>query len=84
MDSLPSAQHGEPGVATRSFGGGECSQAHHDPFDRIIAAQAEPERLVLLTGDPQLSTFPCGRICTFAAAVADRISSGARGPASIA
>jgi hypothetical protein len=25
----------------------------------MLAAQAELERLVLLTADPQLSTFPC-------------------------
>jgi PIN domain nuclease of toxin-antitoxin system len=38
---------------------GAYSQPHRDPFDRILAAQAELERLVLLTADPQLSTFPC-------------------------
>ena len=38
---------------------GGYSQPHRDPFDRMLAAQAELERLVLLTADPQLSTFPC-------------------------
>jgi PIN domain nuclease of toxin-antitoxin system len=38
---------------------GAYSQRHRDPFDRMLAAQAELERLVLLTADPQLSTFPC-------------------------
>ena len=38
---------------------GAYSQPHRDPFDRVLAAQAELERLVLLTADPQLSTFPC-------------------------
>jgi PIN domain nuclease of toxin-antitoxin system len=38
---------------------GAYSQPHRDPFDRMLAAQAELERLVLLTADPQLSTFPC-------------------------
>jgi PIN domain nuclease of toxin-antitoxin system len=38
---------------------GGYSQPHRDPFDRLLAAQAELERLVLLTADPQLSTFPC-------------------------
>ena len=38
---------------------GVYSQPHRDPFDRMLAAQAELERLVLLTADPQLSTFPC-------------------------
>jgi PIN domain nuclease of toxin-antitoxin system len=38
---------------------GAYSQPHRDPFDRMLAAQAELERLVLLTADPQLSGFPC-------------------------
>lgn len=38
---------------------GAYSQPHRDPFDRMLAAQAELERLVLLTADQQLSTFPC-------------------------
>ena len=38
---------------------GAYSQPHRDPFDRMLAAQAELERLVLLTADHQLSTFPC-------------------------
>ena len=35
------------------------SQPHRDPFDRMLAAQAELERLVLLTADTQLAAFPC-------------------------
>ena len=38
---------------------GGYSQPHRDPFARMLAAQAELDRLVLLTADPQLSTFPC-------------------------
>lgn len=38
---------------------GAYSQPHRDPFDRLLAAQAELERLLLLTADPQLSAFPC-------------------------
>ncbi|WP_216916376.1 MULTISPECIES: type II toxin-antitoxin system VapC family toxin [unclassified Synechococcus] len=38
---------------------GGYSQPHRDPFDRMLAAQAELERLLLLTADPQLSVFPC-------------------------
>jgi PIN domain nuclease of toxin-antitoxin system len=38
---------------------GAYSQPHRDPFDRMLAAQAELERLVLLTADPQLTSFPC-------------------------
>jgi len=38
---------------------GGYSQPHRDPFDRMLAAQAELEGLVLITADPQLSAFPC-------------------------
>jgi PIN domain nuclease of toxin-antitoxin system len=38
---------------------GAYSQPHRDPFDRMLAAQAELERLLLLTADPRLSAFPC-------------------------
>ncbi|GDX77807.1 hypothetical protein LBMAG41_30950 [Cyanobium sp.] len=38
---------------------GAYNQPHRDPIDRMLAAQAELERLVLLTTDPQLSTLPC-------------------------
>lgn len=33
-------------------------QAHADPFDRMLAAQAELERLALVTVDRALSDFP--------------------------
>lgn len=32
---------------------------HRDPFDRIIAAQALIEDLIVLTRDPQMSAFGC-------------------------
>jgi len=38
---------------------GAFPQAHRDPFDRMLAAQAEIERLVLLSADPALALFPC-------------------------
>lgn len=38
---------------------GTYSQAHRDPFDRMLAAQAELEQLVLLTINTQLAAFPC-------------------------
>jgi PIN domain nuclease of toxin-antitoxin system len=38
---------------------GAYSQPHRDPFDRMLAAQAELERLVLITVDPWLASFPC-------------------------
>ena len=45
-----------PGHGLRA---GAYGQAHRDPFDRMLAAQAELEQLVLLTADPQLAAFPC-------------------------
>jgi PIN domain nuclease of toxin-antitoxin system len=30
---------------------------HRDPFDRLLVAQAQTERLPLLTADPQLSGY---------------------------
>ena len=38
---------------------GGYSQLHRDPFDRMLAAQAELEGLVLITADAQLANFPC-------------------------
>jgi PIN domain nuclease of toxin-antitoxin system len=32
---------------------------HRDPFDRLLAAQAELEQLILITLDPALVPFPC-------------------------
>jgi PIN domain nuclease of toxin-antitoxin system len=44
---------------THALRAGGYSQPHRDPFDRMLAAQAELEGLVLITADPQLSNFPC-------------------------
>ena len=38
---------------------GGYRQAHRDPFDRLLAAQAELEGLHLVSLDPALATFPC-------------------------
>lgn len=38
---------------------GAYSVKHRDPFDRLLAAQAELEKLVLVTRDPAFATFPC-------------------------
>jgi PIN domain nuclease of toxin-antitoxin system len=38
---------------------GGYSQAHRDPFDRLLAAQAELEGLQLVSLDTALATFPC-------------------------
>lgn len=37
---------------------GKFPQAHRDPFDRILAAQAALEDLPLLTSDPAFKDFP--------------------------
>ena len=41
---------------------GAYSQAHRDPFDRMLAAQAQLEPLLLITADSQLSAFPCRQL----------------------
>ena len=33
-------------------------QVHKDPFDRMLAAQAELENMLLITIDPELHAFP--------------------------
>ena len=38
---------------------GGYPQAHRDPFDRLLAAQAELEGLQLVSLDAALATFPC-------------------------
>jgi PIN domain nuclease of toxin-antitoxin system len=50
---------GLPITAAHGLRAGAYPQAHRDPFDRVLAAHAELDRLVLLTADPRLSTFPC-------------------------
>ncbi|MEI9851340.1 MAG: type II toxin-antitoxin system VapC family toxin [Sphingomonas sp.] len=42
--------------ATRA---GSYENDHRDPFDRLLAAQAELEDLVLMTNDRALAAFPC-------------------------
>ena len=38
---------------------GGYRQIHRDPFDRLLAAQAELEGLPLVSLDPALAAFPC-------------------------
>lgn len=38
---------------------GAYDTPHRDPFDRMLAAQAELEDLTLLTRDPAFASFPC-------------------------
>ena len=41
---------------------GAYPQPHRDPFDRMLAAQAELERVTLVTADPALAAFPGKRL----------------------
>ena len=38
---------------------GSYPMPHRDPFDRLLAAQAELAKLTLVTVDPALEAFPC-------------------------
>ena len=38
---------------------GSYGMPHRDPFDRLLAAQAELEQLILITLDPAFAPFPC-------------------------
>ena len=38
---------------------GSYTMPHRDPFDRLLAAQAELAMLTLVTLDPALQAFPC-------------------------
>jgi hypothetical protein len=46
---------------------GGYNQPHRDPFDRMLAAQAELDDLVLLSADRMLASVPC-KILWFRAA----------------
>ena len=41
---------------------GSYGLAHQDPFDRMLAAQAELDQLTLVTCDPELAAFPIHRL----------------------
>ena len=51
--------HPLPIALAHGLRAGAYRQAHRDPFDRMLAAQAELEGLVLLSADRQLTVFPC-------------------------
>ena len=64
LQDLPSLlqQQGFQSLAVQLHHGvraGGYRQAHRDPFDRLLAAQAELEGLQLVSLDPALATFPC-------------------------
>ena len=41
---------------------GALPDAHRDPFDRVLAAQAITEKLVLVTRDPAFEPYPVQRL----------------------
>lgn len=45
--------------ARHGISGGELPGAHKDPFDRLIAAQALLEELVVVTRDAEIAAFGC-------------------------
>ena len=49
----------QPITAAHGLRASAYPQAHRDPFDRMLAAQAELEQLVLITADRQLAAFRC-------------------------
>lgn len=46
-------------TTTQALRAGSYMAAHGDPFDRLLAAQAELEGLVLITKDKAFAAFPC-------------------------
>jgi PIN domain nuclease of toxin-antitoxin system len=42
--------------------GGAFDHDHRDPFDRLIAAQAIAEQMVVVTRDPKIAAFGCAVI----------------------
>ena len=38
---------------------GQLPGLHHDPFDRLLLAQAQADGLLLITADQQLVQYPC-------------------------
>ena len=64
LDDLPqllAAQGFEtlPVTLLHGLHAGRYSMAHRDPFDRLLAAQAELGGLTLVSLDPALQSFPC-------------------------
>jgi PIN domain nuclease of toxin-antitoxin system len=64
LDDLPQllvAQGFEPLPVTLQHGlhAGRYPMVHRDPFDRLLAAQAELGGLTLVSLDPALEAFPC-------------------------
>lgn len=61
LPTIVAAQGFEPLPVTLPHGlhAGRYALPHRDPFDRLLAAQAELEGLTLISLDPALQEFPC-------------------------
>jgi PIN domain nuclease of toxin-antitoxin system len=46
-------------TAPHAVRAGSYALSHGDPFDRMLAAQSELERIRLITRDPAFAAFPC-------------------------
>jgi len=46
-----------PIVAEHVFRAGELPPHHRDPFDRLLVAQAQVERIPIVTADPKLKRY---------------------------
>jgi PIN domain nuclease of toxin-antitoxin system len=46
-------------TAEHALRAGSYPAVHRDPFDRLLAAQAELDDLILVTRDPEFEQFPC-------------------------
>lgn len=51
--------HHLPITAQHGVSGGSLPGAHKDPFDRLLAAQALIEDLVVITRDREIASFGC-------------------------
>ena len=64
LQDLPSLLHQQgfqplPVQLHHGIRAGGYPHPHRDPFDRLLAAQAELEGLQLVSVDPALASFPC-------------------------
>ena len=60
FDALVTADRFTPLAISSRHGlrAGSYDTGHRDPFDRMLAAQAELEALLLVTADPAFAAFP--------------------------
>lgn len=63
LDRLFADLVGEQGLVVLPIGHQHCSRVaelplhHRDPFDRMLIAQAQQERVPILTADPKLASY---------------------------